>query len=127
MLSASPLFDVDLPAHLKKSKLVGEIKPRLDLTQWSRKSTLATHVVVDFMSKMRQMPLAQFPTLGAVINAIITSALCLCLESEFIHLMLDSYIEMSLKEGERMRRADSTTGIAIIGISRDTPIPHQID
>ena len=97
VLSASPLFDVDLPAHLKKSKLVGEIKPRLDLTQWSRKSTLATHVVVDFMSKMRQMPLAQFPTLGAVINAIITSALCLCLESEFIHLMLDSYIEMSLK------------------------------
>ena len=58
VLPASPLFDGDLPAHVNKSKLVGEIEPGLDLTQWSQKSTLATHVVVDFMSKMRQMPLA---------------------------------------------------------------------
>ena len=61
VLSASPLFDGDLPAHVSKSKLVSEIKPHLDLTQWSPKSTYATHVVVDFISKIRQMPLAQFP------------------------------------------------------------------
>jgi hypothetical protein len=98
----------------------------MDLTQWSKESTLATHVVVDFMSKMRQMPLAQFPTLGAVINAIITSASYVCQESEFIHLVLDSYIEMYLKEGEGMRRTDSTTGIDIIGMNKDTPIPQQL-
>ena len=41
--------------------------------QWNQKSTLATHVVVDFMSKMRHMPLGQFPNLGAVVGAFITS------------------------------------------------------
>jgi len=44
---------------------------------------------------------------------------------ELVHLVLDSYIEMSLKEGERMRRTDSTTGI--IGMNRNTPIPQQLD
>ena len=51
ILSASPLFDGDLPAHVNKSTLVSEIEPGLDLTQWSPKS----------MSKMRQMSLARFP------------------------------------------------------------------
>ena len=127
ILSASPLFDGDLPAHVNKSTLVSEIEPGLDLTQWSPKSTLATHVVVDFMSKMRQMPLARFPNLGALINAIISSTSSLCQEPEFIHLVLDSYIEMSLKEGERMRQKDLTTGIDLIGMNRDTPIPQQLD
>ena len=57
VLSASTLFDSDLPVHANKSTLVAEIEPKLDLTQWHQKSTLATHVVVYFMSKMRQMPL----------------------------------------------------------------------
>jgi hypothetical protein len=127
LLSGSQLFDGDLPAHTNKSLLIAEIEPRLDLTQWSRESTLATHVVVDFMSKIRQMPLAQFSNLGAVINAIIISAARLSKNVKFIHLVLDSYIEMSLKEGERMRRTDSTTGIDIIGMDKDTPIPQQID
>lgn len=126
VLLASPLFDGDLPAHVNKSLLVGEIEPRLDLTKWSQLSNLVTHVVVDFMSKVRQMPLAQFANLGAVIDTIITSASYLSQEPEYIHLVLDSYIEMSLKEGERMRRTD-TTGIDIIGMNRETPIPQQLD
>ena len=40
--------------------------------------------------------------------------------------MLDSYIKSSLKEGERMQRTDST-GIDIIGMSSDTPIPQQLE
>ena len=71
------------------------------------------------MSKMRQMPLGQFPNLGAVIDAIITSASCIPHESDCIHLVLDSYIEMSLKEGERMRRTDPTTCINSVGMTRD--------
>ena len=34
---------------------------------------------------------------------------------------------MSLKEGERMRRSDPTTGIDIVGMRRDTPIPQQLE
>ena len=127
VLSASTLFDGDLLAHANKSTFVGEIEPKLYLIQWPQKSTPATHVVVDFMSKMRQMPLGQFPNVGAVIDAIITSASCNSHESDCINLVLDSYIDMSLKEGERMRRTDPTTGINTVGMTRDTPIPQQLD
>ena len=61
-------------AYANKSTFVGEIEPTLDLAEWDQKSTLATHAVVDFMSKMRKMPFGQFPSIRAVIDAIITSA-----------------------------------------------------
>ena len=127
VLSASTLFNGDLLAHANKSTLLGEIEPKLDHTQWHQKYTLGTHVVVDFMSKMRQMPLGHFPNLGVVIDAIITSASCISHESDCIRLVLDSYIEMSPKAGERMRRTDPTTGINIVGMTRDTPIPQPLD
>ncbi|KAK3885497.1 hypothetical protein Pcinc_010238 [Petrolisthes cinctipes] len=127
VLKISPLFDGELPSHTNKSLLVREIEPQVDITQCSHKYTLATHVVVDFMSKIRQMPLTQFPNMGAVIDTITTSASCISQELQFVHFVLDSYIEMSLKERERMRCTDPTTGINIIGMSRDTPIPQQID
>ena len=39
VISPSTLFDGDLPAHANKSTLVGEIEPKLDLTQYHQKST----------------------------------------------------------------------------------------
>jgi len=42
LLSSSPKFHGDLPAHVNKSKLIGEIEPGLELTTWSRESPLAT-------------------------------------------------------------------------------------
>ncbi|KAL8620077.1 hypothetical protein ACOMHN_015359 [Nucella lapillus] len=127
LLPVTPLFDGDLPAHAKKSTLVGEIESKLDLTQWNRTSLLPTHVVVDFMSKMRQMPLTEFSTIGAAVIKVIESSTRLCHESDFIHLVLDSYIELSLKEGERMRRRADVTPIDIIGMNANTPIPRQLD
>src|SRR6218665_54842 len=113
--------------HTNKSLLLVEIEPRLDLTQWHQGSTVATHVVVDFMSKMRQIPLGHFPKRVVALDTIITSASSLWQNVKFAHLVLDSYIKMSLKEGERMRRTGSTSGISIIGMNRYTPIPHQLD
>ncbi|KAH3729320.1 hypothetical protein DPMN_055287 [Dreissena polymorpha] len=75
---------------------------------------------------MRQMPLAQFSTLGGAINAVINSASSICEGPEYIHLVLDSNVKMSVKECERLRRGDEATGIAIIDMSRDTPIPQQL-
>ncbi|KAH3723703.1 hypothetical protein DPMN_049497 [Dreissena polymorpha] len=76
---------------------------------------------------MRHMPLAQFATLGGAINAVINSASSICEGPEDINLVLDSYVEMSLKEGERLRCGDEATGIAIIDMNRDTPIPQQLN
>ena len=57
-----------IPAHIStaqwlpscigdKSILVGEIEPKLHLTQWNQKSNLATIVMLDFMSTIRLMSL----------------------------------------------------------------------
>ena len=126
-LPVSPLFEGDLPSHVNKSTLVGKIVSGLDLSDWSQAPPLPTHVVVDFMSKMRQVPLAKFASIGASINAVITSASRISQESDAIHLVLDSYIEMSLKEWERMRQTDETKAIDIIGMNKDTPSPQQVD
>ncbi|KAH3698914.1 hypothetical protein DPMN_073859 [Dreissena polymorpha] len=88
LISSSPLLDGDLPAHVNKSKLIGEIESRLDISKWSRECLLPTHVIVDFMSKMRQMPLAQFSTLGGAINPVINSASSICGGPEYIHTRL---------------------------------------
>ena len=45
-LLASSLFDGHIPAHTNKSILVGEIEPKLEITRWSQKSIIATHVVI---------------------------------------------------------------------------------
>ena len=76
---------------------------------------------------MWQMPLARFSSLGAVINAPISSASSLCQEPEFLYVILDSYIEMYLKEGKCMQSTDSIEGIDIISMNRHTPIPQQLD
>jgi hypothetical protein len=86
LLMTSPLFDGDLPAHVDKSKLVDEIEPGLDLTKWSPHTNLSTHVIVDFMSKMRQISVSHFATLGDVVKTIISSSIGICNKPEFVHL-----------------------------------------
>jgi len=76
--------------------LIAEIEPGLDLTQWTQNSCLSSQVVVDFMSTMRQKPLKQFPNIGAAIDAVISSAFTLTQESDFVHLVFDSYIQICL-------------------------------
>jgi len=82
--ASSPLFDGDLSAHINKSQFRGEIEQRLKVTN---EAMQVTHVIVslDFISKMRQMPLAKCATVGeACANSL-----------EFVRLVLESYIEMS--------------------------------
>ncbi|KAH3719891.1 hypothetical protein DPMN_062775 [Dreissena polymorpha] len=73
------------------------------------------------------MALAQFSTLGGAINAFIKSASSICEGPGYIHLVQDSYVDMSVKEGDRLQRRDEATGIAIIDMSRATPIPQQLN
>ena len=45
-LSVSSLFDGHIHAHTNTVILVGEIEPKLEITRWSQKSVIATHVVI---------------------------------------------------------------------------------
>ena len=72
------------------------------------------------------MPLAESSTIGALVSAVITSATSLCHKPDYIHLVLDSYYQLSIKKREHMRRADMVA-IDIIDINADTPIPRQLE
>ena len=66
-------------------------------------SEMKTNVVLDFMSKIRQYPdLANF---GQLIKTSFGAAKHIC-EPEYIHLVFDSYFELSVKDGERARRTE---------------------
>ena len=47
--------------------------------------------------------------------------------SDFIHIVLDSHIEVSLKEGERIRCTEQTICFYIMCMTRYTPIHQQLD
>ena len=64
-------------------------------------------------------------TLGELVTETISSVTSICHEPEYIHLVLDSYIEYSLKEGERLKRSD-VSPIEIVGMNSETPIPRQL-
>ena len=88
--------------------------------------------MLDFMSTIMPMSLEKIPNMGAAIYASITSAWSLSQVSDFIHIVLDSYIEMSLNEGRgggggRTRFTEPTICINIMCMTRDTPIPQQLD
>ncbi|KAH3712618.1 hypothetical protein DPMN_072370 [Dreissena polymorpha] len=61
LISSSPLFDGDLPAHVNKSKLIGEIESRLSISKWSRESLLPTHVMWTSCFRCDRCHLHNFP------------------------------------------------------------------
>ena len=76
VLTSSPLFEGDFPTEAQKSKLMEEIP--CPETEWNRNATEKTAVIVDFMSKVRRLPLREFATLGEVVDVVFSSSLNLC-------------------------------------------------
>ena len=128
IIKVSPLFEGDLPAESDKYMLVSEIEKLLNLSEWSRDTEIDTHVIVDFMSKIRQMPLNDMNTKGESVNAMLNSSASVSSKIELIHFCYDSYTELSLKEPCRYRRYDQTkASIEVVGMSAESPIPKQLD
>ena len=59
------------------------------------------------MSKLRHMQLSNCRTIGGATRQVIASAKHVC-ENELLHVILDFYSEMSLKEGNQLRRSNIT-------------------
>ena len=123
LLQSSPIFDGDIPAKSDKAKLLEDIEHHLSKDSWCYSSSLKTHVFYDFMSKIRHMNLSNHSTFSEVIQTVIVSAKRVC-TSELLHVVLDSYCEMSLKEGERLRRSN-VQPLDIVTINETVPIPKQ--
>ena len=117
-------------SHLySKSILVSEVEEMISPSEksvWKKDSHLSTHVVVDFMSRVRQSKMSQSLTLGGLCEKTLSSALKICPQQLMLHIVFDSYVELSLKECERNRRT-TVDPIDIIGMTTDTLIPQQTD
>lgn len=131
LLQSSPLFVGEITTKPDKAQLTAELEKNLQPVdyQFNRENPLTTHVVLDFMSKIRQLPnlRSTFTNFGEVIQEVFQSANRVCPSVGITHIVFDSYRELSIKEGERIRRAGEHSAIELAVVDESVPIPHQMD
>ena len=93
-------------------------------SEWTKESDKPTHVIADVMFKIRRISIDKFSTLEEMINIVIKSSSSFSLYPLAVHMVLDSYIEFSLKECERLRR-NSENGIDVVNKIKEYPTPKQ--
>ena len=127
LLSVSPLFLGDLPFPPTKSKMMAEIESKLteikNMTSWEKETCLRTAVMVDTMSKMRQLSFKNYGSIGDFLCSIMNSSVGISYMIHSCHFLLDSYVQFSMKDSERLRRSDGVEGLDIVGMDCNTPIP----
>ena len=129
LLNSSPLFEGNFTKKPNKAELITKLETYLSVDDkiFINHSALNTHAVIDVMSAARNIPSKEKPvTCGGLVNAILKPTRDYDeYHVELVHLSRDSYIELSLKEGERIRRACSEGTIEVVEMFEDTPIPKQ--
>ena len=84
-------------------------------------------IIVDFISKIRSFPnLCSFGTFGNAIKCVLSAGQSMSCRTSF-HVVFDSYIESSVKSGERTRRSVGTSSVDMTLIGPDVPIPKQMN
>ena len=125
ILPSSIIFEGDLASKPEKSKLMIEIEKFLVSDDMVFPQGDAV-VIVDFMSKIRSFPdLSSFGTFGNAIRCLLSTGHSICSRTRF-HVVFDSYLESSIKSGERTRRATGITAVDMTLIGAAVPIPKQI-
>ena len=122
----STLFNGNIPTKPDKAQLVTELEAYLQPEDkiFDPDSDLTTYGIIDFMSSVRSAQHKIKPqSFGDLVKNAHKPATEFKLEMTLF--AYDSYVENSLKEGERLRRAADGT-IDIIEIKKDTPLPKQM-
>ena len=126
-LPSSIIFEGNLASKSAKSKLMPEIEKFLKPEDMTFPQGSEAVIIVDFMSRIRSFcNLSSFGTIGNAIRCVLSTGQSLC-SPTCIHIVFDSYRELSIKSGERMRRTGGTTAIDMTLVSPDVPIPKQMD
>ncbi len=126
IIPISTIFQGDLPTKPDKSALVADLEKYLTDDDLHFPGGNAS-VILDFMSKIRSYPkLASFGTFDRAISSVLSAGRSICSRAS-LHVVFDSYLESSIKTGERLRRAGGLTSVDLTEITADVPIPHQLD
>ena len=137
LLKQSPIFDSDAPATPNdKAKIVTEVEDlaggRDNLSILEKKTSLRTIVFRDFMSCVRRLDLSKFSTFGKLVDFLLEGGFsCESDSVDIVHTIVDSYLESSIKDAERLGRAqgndDDGDAIDIVNFGSETPIPKLTD
>ena len=125
LFDSTPIFDGDLPSKADKSDILEHLESEMIQTASLEHSDLKTHLIVDFMSKVRQMNMSNHKLFGDLIKQFISVVSKVC-SHEMLHVIFYSYLESSVKDGERLRRSD-VTPIELVELDGATPIPVSLN
>ena len=128
LLQTSPLFDGEVPKKPAKHILIVELEKNLSTEDclFEPVSCSKTTVLVDFMSQIRMIKMTTQKTFGQSIKTVFRKAQSVCSTQE-IHIVLDSYLDKSTKESERIRRTSSSVSMDLVSICSETPVPVQLE
>ena len=124
ILPSSVIFEGDLTSKPNKSKLLAEIEKHLAHEDMAFPCADAA-VILDFMSKIRSFTnLSSFGTFAKAITCVLSAGQSVCFRTS-LHIIFDSYLETSVKEGERIRRTACTGAVDMALIGPEVPYPNK--
>lgn len=84
-------------------------------------------VILDFMSKIRSFSnLASFGTFGHAIMDVLHAGNPIC-SRKSLHIVFDSYLESSIKSGERLCHEGGVGYVDLTELNAEVPVPQQLD
>ena len=90
------------------------------------KSFFLPGVFVDFMSVVRRAPLQKMHMFSKVLQFLWNSYTKVRKAGQ-VDFILDSYMENSIKEGERQRRSAKGAPLQFLQLEKTTPVPVRIE
>ena len=128
MTEENILFDGIYLQKPDKASLAAALEQNLQPTDYNfeQNDALATATIVDFMSTIKKIFLANLSNIGSIFDSLWTLIQYSAVGSKSLHIVYDSYLEDSIKECERMRRNAEIEPLEYVELSLSSPIPVQI-
>ena len=129
LIKSSYLFDAEgLTTKPTKHELVKVLESKLtenDYIGTNEWPAAPTVYIIDVMASVRKITAVK--TFGELFSAFLSMVLRLCRKGpKRIDIIFDSYVGLSVKEGERQRRV-SKPPILVSDITNDTKLPKDMD
>ena len=126
ILPVSTLFEGDIPCKPNKCSLIAHLEGYLTVNTINFTGGHLA-VILRFMSKVRSFKnLIYFETFEKVIRSVLSAGSTVCSRTS-LHVIFDSYLELSTKSGERARRAGGVECVDLNEITAEIRIPKQLD
>ena len=128
LLTENALFDGDFTVKPAKPVMIEELEAHLDKEEdfiFEKESELPSGVFVDFMSIVRRAPLKKMHMLSEVLEFLWNSCTKAC-KVDQVDFIFDSYIENSIKEGERQRRSAVEAPLQFVRLEETTQYQFKL-